>query len=196
MLGLGTSHWWPAMNDMSWFSAAKHQIGLIFGRLQASRVGMTVRQTGLIPDYCDKNLRRHLLAIAGHRCIHGVGFKGSRRHIESRNAILAATLVLAACNASVTDLHPTENVPTVGDAAASTNGRLQVEEPLVDGPWRVECFQDEELVFEHNRIYRVWHPEARPPHWAYETPDGLRFRGRMGTDLNCVWRRLETSSAH
>ena len=178
------------MNDMSWLSAAKHQLGLMIGRLQASRVGMTVRQTSVIPDYCDKNLRRHLLAIVGHRCIHGAGYKGSGRHIGSRSAILATALALAACNTSAPDPQPTENAPTTADGAASTNDRQQVEEPLVDGPWRVECFQDEELVFEHNRIYRVWHPEARPPHWAYETPDGLRFRGRMGTDLNCNWRRL------
>lgn len=64
------------------------------------------------------------------------------------------------------------------------------EERPREGPWRVECFQDEELVFEHDRIYRVWQARARPPHWAWETDDGLRFRGRMGADLTCVWRRL------
>jgi hypothetical protein len=76
-----------------------------------------------------------------------------------------------------------------GEGEAAPAATAPAERPR-EGPWRVECWQDEQLVFEHDRIYRVWHPEGRPPHWAYETPDGLRFRGRMGTGINCVWQRL------
>ena len=57
------------------------------------------------------------------------------------------------------------------------------------GPWSVVCYQDNAVVFEHDRIYRVWRADEQPPQWAYETIDGIRFRGRMGTDLNCTFLR-------
>ena len=59
-----------------------------------------------------------------------------------------------------------------------------------EGPWRVVCYRESEIVFEHDQIYRVWMEDHHPPQWGYETVDGVRFRGRMGTDLNCNWRRL------
>ena len=59
-----------------------------------------------------------------------------------------------------------------------------------EGPWRVVCYRQSEIVFEHDQIYRVWMEDHHPPQWGYETVDGVRFRGRMGTDLNCNWRRL------
>jgi|GEM_PF-2107235 len=61
----------------------------------------------------------------------------------------------------------------------------------MQGPWRVVCFQENEIVFEHDRIFRVWEPDNEPPQWVYQTEDGVRFRGRMGTDLNCIFDRLD-----
>ena len=63
------------------------------------------------------------------------------------------------------------------------------DDVIRQGPWSVVCYQDNAVVFEHDRIYRVWRAEEQPPQWAYETIDGIRFRGRMGTDLNCTFRR-------
>ena len=100
-------------------------------------------------------------------------------------------LSVVACSGATTE-NAAPRTPAAAaavDTAAAVDATLPGDRPS-EGPWQVRCFQDEELVFEHNQIYRVWRPDARPPQWAYETADGLRFRGRMGTDLNCVWRRL------
>lgn len=97
--------------------------------------------------------------------------------------LLAAQLLLAGCQATAPP--SPQDDPAAADDAANPDAR-----PIREGPWRVECFSEDRMVFEHSRIYRVWHPEGRPPYWAYETPDGLRFRGRMGTDINCTWQRL------
>ncbi len=63
-------------------------------------------------------------------------------------------------------------------------------EVVMQGPWRVVCVQEDEVVFRHDRIFRVWEPDHEPPQWVYQTADGLRFRGRMGTDLNCMFERI------
>jgi hypothetical protein len=63
---------------------------------------------------------------------------------------------------------------------------------IMQGPWRVVCFQEEEVVFRHDRIFRVWDADNEPPQWVYQTEDGVRFRGRMGTDLNCTFQRLDS----
>jgi hypothetical protein len=113
-----------------------------------------------------------------------IGRAGPRPHRPAPACLLAALLLLAGCQSTASPAPEDDPAAPAEDAADSA------AEPVREGPWRVECFSEDRLVFEHNRIYRVWHPEGRPPYWAYETPDGLRFRGRMGTDLNCTWQRL------
>lgn len=77
-----------------------------------------------------------------------------------------------------------------GSAGAAVSTAPPAQPEIRQGPFRVTCFHDNEIVFEHDHIYRVWQPHAQPPQWAYETADGVRFRGRMGTGLNCIWERL------
>ena len=60
-----------------------------------------------------------------------------------------------------------------------------------DGPWRVVCVKEDEVVFEHDDIYRVLRVDGTAPGIAgYETGDGITFRGRMGEAVNCIWERL------
>lgn len=76
--------------------------------------------------------------------------------------------------------------------AEGTPPPVQIVAPVQrvrQGPWRVVCYQEGEVVFEHNSIYRVWLADHVPPQWAYETVDGIRFRGRIGSDVNCQWIR-------
>ncbi len=83
-----------------------------------------------------------------------------------------------------------ESTDTTGEPAGGTvPARPPLAPQIRQGPFRVTCFHDNEIVFEHDRIYRVWQPQAQPPQWAYETADGVRFRGRMGTGINCIWDR-------
>ncbi|NNG03575.1 MAG: hypothetical protein HKM95_05670 [Inquilinus sp.] len=56
------------------------------------------------------------------------------------------------------------------------------------GPHSVVCYKDEEVVFEHPAIFRVYRPAGDDVGWSYETRDGLKFRGRIGENVNCVWR--------
>ncbi len=56
------------------------------------------------------------------------------------------------------------------------------------GPFRVTCYKDEAIVFEHGTIYRVHQPDGEDAGWSYETGDGLKFRGRIGENVNCVWQ--------
>ena len=56
------------------------------------------------------------------------------------------------------------------------------------GPLRVTCYRDEQVVFEHGTIYRVYRPDGDDAGWSYETGDGLKFRGRIGENVNCVWQ--------
>ena len=84
--------------------------------------------------------------------------------------------------ASPFELLPAETLPPVQVAAPAQRIR--------QGPWRVVCSREGEVVFEHGQIYRVWLDDHRPPQWAYETIDGVRFRGRIGTDVTCRWHRL------
>ena len=60
-----------------------------------------------------------------------------------------------------------------------------------DGPWLVVCTKDNEVVFEHDDIYRVLRVDGTSPGIAdYETGDGITFRGRIGESVNCTWERL------
>lgn len=54
-----------------------------------------------------------------------------------------------------------------------------------EGPFSVTCFKDEEVVFEHPEIYRTMAPTG----WTYETNEGVTFRGRLGSQVNCQWAR-------
>ena len=56
------------------------------------------------------------------------------------------------------------------------------------GPFRVTCYKDEAVVFEHGTIYRVFRPYGEDAGWSYETGDGLKYRGRIGENVNCVWQ--------
>ena len=57
-----------------------------------------------------------------------------------------------------------------------------------EGPYRVTCYKDEAVVFEHGTIYRVYRPDGADSGWSYETGDGLKYRGRIGENVNCVWQ--------
>ena len=56
------------------------------------------------------------------------------------------------------------------------------------GPYRVTCYKDDAVVFEHGTIYRVYRPDGDDSGWSYETGDGLKYRGRIGENVNCVWQ--------
>ena len=90
------------------------------------------------------------------------------------------------------DEDPIEDQPALlGDPFAEAT-TVQVAAPVQrirQGPWQITCFQGSEVVFEHREIYRVWLDDHTPPQWAYETVDGIRFRGRIGSDVHCQWLR-------
>ena len=84
---------------------------------------------------------------------------------------------------------PPELLPPEAETAPPPVQIVAPVQRVRQGPWRVVCYQDGDVVFEHNSIYRVWLADHVPPQWAYETVDGIRFCGRIGTDVNCQWFR-------
>ena len=89
------------------------------------------------------------------------------------------------------DAGAADSPPPLLEPAAAAGVQVWAPSQRVrQGPWHVVCYQDNEVVFEHDAIYRVWRADHNPPQWAYETIDGVRFRGRIGTDVNCTWQRL------
>ncbi len=82
-------------------------------------------------------------------------------------------------------------VPSATAAAdgGPTDAIAQYTAPTVrQGPFRVTCYKDEAVVFEHGTIFRVYRPNGADAGWSYETGDGLKYRGRIGENVNCVWR--------
>lgn len=74
-------------------------------------------------------------------------------------------------------------------AAEPTGTVAQDAAPTIrHGPYRVTCYKDEAVVFEHGTIYRVYRPDGADAGWSYETGDGLKYRGRIGENVNCVWQ--------
>ena len=75
-------------------------------------------------------------------------------------------------------------------ACAEPAPKADPEDQIVrrEGPLRVTCLRDDEVVFEHDRIYRVIRSDSRGPGVAtYETDTGIPFRGRMGEAVVCMW---------
>lgn len=97
---------------------------------------------------------------------------------------LLAALAIPGCGEPDTVVAPgADGQPAALEAVA------QGTAPTVrQGPMRVTCYKDEEVVFEHGTIYRVFRPYGEDAGWSYETGDGLKFRGRIGENVNCVWR--------
>ncbi len=95
--------------------------------------------------------------------------------------------------------------PVVGEAvvepAARRANRLEADPtdeaaPVVrQGPLQVTCYKDDAVVFEHPDIYRIFRRHGENAGWSYETGDGLRFRGRIGEHVNCVWQRASAPGA-
>lgn len=86
-----------------------------------------------------------------------------------------------------------EDVPAPQPAATEAPARSDVADQdsgitIRQGPFRVTCYKDESIVFEHGTIYRVYRPNGADAGWSYETGDGLKYRGRIGENVNCVWQ--------
>lgn len=112
---------------------------------------------------------------------------GSPNHGSSRLRCalsLAAAMVVAGCGDSDGASPPT------GVALSAGPDPIMVETSTAtrQGPFRVTCYKDEAIVFEHGTIYRVYRPDGEEAGWSYETGDGLKFRGRIGENVNCVWQ--------
>ncbi len=93
---------------------------------------------------------------------------------------LAAAMTVSGCGDSGLVSSSTGAEPDSMVVDAASNAR--------QGPFRVTCYKDEAVVFEHGTIYRVYQPEGVDAGWSYETGDGLKFRGRIGENVNCVWQ--------
>ena len=98
--------------------------------------------------------------------------------------VLTASAALGGCSQGTTTA-ATDGVATAGavDAVA-----LESEPTVRQGPFRVICYKDEAVVFEHGTIFRVYRPYGANAGWSYETGDGLKYRGRIGENVNCVWQ--------
>ena len=120
----------------------------------------------------------------------GIGRDGdptvSGADADDGGAIPAAGILGGGGDADAADSPP----PLLEPAAAAGVQVWAPSQRVRQGPWHVVCYQDNQVVFEHDAIYRVWRADHNPPQWAYETIDGVRFRGRIGTDVNCTWQRL------
>lgn len=91
---------------------------------------------------------------------------------------LAAAMAISGCDDS------SRASPTAGSDPMMVETSFTTRQ----GPFRVTCYKDEAIVFEHGTIYRVYQPEGADAGWSYETGDGLKFRGRIGENVNCVWQ--------
>ena len=108
----------------------------------------------------------------------------NRFPIRPLSITITALAALCAC---------ADDVPAPQPAAAEASARAQVtgQESGVtvrQGPFRVTCYKDESIVFEHGTIFRVYRPSGADAGWSYETGDGLKYRGRIGENVNCVWQ--------
>ena len=106
---------------------------------------------------------------------------------SSHRPLFLSLAVLAAVSGCSEPAQPL--AATGGDAANRTAAVAQDAAPTIrQGPFRVTCYKDESVVFEHGTIYRVYRPQGEDAGWSYETGDGLKYRGRIGENVNCVWQ--------
>ena len=98
--------------------------------------------------------------------------------------VLTASAALGGCSQGPT----TAAVEGTATAGAADSVALKSEPTVRQGPFRVTCYKDEAVVFEHGTIYRVYRPYGANAGWSYETRDGLKYRGRIGENVNCVWQ--------
>ena len=100
---------------------------------------------------------------------------------------LALTLLLtSACAAPGATEQDAAQTASVAAPDARAGGTDQA--PLV-GPWRMQCFIEDELVLDVPEVYRTRRPGRRGG-WIYVTADGTVVRGRIAAGASCVWTRL------
>ena len=101
---------------------------------------------------------------------------------------LSITIVaLAALSACADDVPPPQPAAVEASARADAAGPDSAV-TIRQGPFRVTCYKDDSIVFEHGTIFRVYRPSGADAGWSYETGDGLKYRGRIGENVNCVWQ--------
>lgn len=61
--------------------------------------------------------------------------------------------------------------------------------------WAVHCFQGDEEVLTVAPLYRVLEVRNGMQDWYYETETGVRFAGRVGTNVNCYYEPLDAGAA-
>ncbi len=93
----------------------------------------------------------------------------------------AAVSAIAGCSG------PAQAPPAAASGSTGTVAE-DSDRTVRHGPFRVTCYKDEAVVFEHGSIYRVYRPQGADAGWSYETGDGLKYRGRIGENVNCVWQ--------
>lgn len=97
---------------------------------------------------------------------------------------LVVATAISGCGDSGALSPPADGAPAVEPDSVAAETASTVRQ----GPFQVTCYKDEAVVFEHGTIYRVFRPEGVDAGWSYETGDGLKFRGRIGENVNCVWQ--------
>ena len=112
----------------------------------------------------------------------------TRLTIRSSHSLLTLSFaVLAAISGCADSAQPPAS--SADDPSDRTAAVAQDTAPAIrQGPFRVTCYKDESVVFEHGTIYRVFRPDGEDAGWSYETGDGLKYRGRIGENVNCVWQ--------
>ncbi len=106
---------------------------------------------------------------------------------SSHRPLLLSLAVMAAISGCA---EPAQPLAAAGSDAANRTAAVAQdgERTIRQGPFRVTCYKDESVVFEHGTIYRVYRPQGEDAGWSYETGDGLKYRGRIGENVNCVWQ--------
>lgn len=61
--------------------------------------------------------------------------------------------------------------------------------------WAVHCFQENEEVLTVAPLYRVLEIHNGMQDWYYETEQGVRFAGRVGTNVNCYFEPLDAGAS-
>ncbi len=112
----------------------------------------------------------------------------TRLTIRSSHRLLTLSLAVLAAVSGCAE--PAQPLAATGTGAADRTAAVaQDTAPTIrQGPFRVTCYKDESVVFEHGTIYRVYRPQGEDAGWSYETGDGLKYRGRIGENVNCVWQ--------
>ena len=106
---------------------------------------------------------------------------------SSHRLLILPFAILAAISGCAEPAQPPAS--SANDSADRAAAIAQDSAPTIrQGPFRVTCYKDESVVFEHGTIYRVFRPDGEDAGWSYETGDGLKYRGRIGENVNCVWQ--------